>query len=664
MLARTLKIQFHPQPQAKQKVDGMLRAARDRYNELVGVLAAKRQRYQELRDITCRPWDIDAFTDIRKKGWAWDVLRTFANAECSVWPMQMGERAIKQGKKKGYRYSVVARKKTRKPQYGMPAQSAGAIARNFEAAIASFFTHTKNGNVDAELPRRFKSYYPVPFTNQHVAREGDAILLGAGDYKIRLKIPELRGVDLSRGVQISKSRSGKYYLHVVTKREVEAQDLPNVAAADLGQKRAIVLAVANGDGTAETVQISGKDICGLKRERDRRYRGINRKRNRVFRGQLRQYLSEAEKATYRRLQEEDNERQRQGKKRTGNDAKYAWRMIRQRRQEGVDGKGRSLVAIGQLQDGKTLRRRSKRDWKLLHAQHKAGDYYTVRLRYANHCVTRAAADWCVKRGVGKVYVGDLASLPKGRKKGNRRVKQVARNNQWEWPTQEKYLGEKLQEAGGAGTERHTEAFTSQTCPKCGARHKPRGRVYRCRSCGWQGDRDGVGAANFLSLVTTGACGKLLPAPPRTLLISSAKRCSIPKYFGITERTKSKNFAAIPSSGRSLPLSGPANLAIGRELAEASAKSAPSNGQAPPTVAGAERAKTNQNPLSEGETPAREGLGVLAKRFAPGPSVFPTPVGDAQQLETREPSKPRRRSLQRQSESYTQLTIWDSVCDSA
>lgn len=40
-----------------------------------------------------------------------------------------------------------------------------------------------------------------------------------------------------------------------------------------------------------------------------------------------------------------------------------------------------------------------------------------------------------------------------------------------------------------------EAYTSQTCPACLRRHKPRGREYRCQ-CGFQYHRDGVGSLNI------------------------------------------------------------------------------------------------------------------------------------------------------------------------
>ena len=40
-----------------------------------------------------------------------------------------------------------------------------------------------------------------------------------------------------------------------------------------------------------------------------------------------------------------------------------------------------------------------------------------------------------------------------------------------------------------------EAYTSQTCPKCGNRKKPNNREYKCK-CGLTYHRDGIGAINI------------------------------------------------------------------------------------------------------------------------------------------------------------------------
>jgi hypothetical protein len=55
-----------------------------------------------------------------------------------------------------------------------------------------------------------------------------------------------------------------------------------------------------------------------------------------------------------------------------------------------------------------------------------------------------------------------------------------------------------------------EAYTSQTCPNCGERYKPKGRAYCCPACGFQSHRDAVGAANIRSVCLR---GKPRQSPP-------------------------------------------------------------------------------------------------------------------------------------------------------
>ena len=67
------------------------------------------------------------------------------------------------------------------------------------------------------------------------------------------------------------------------------------------------------------------------------------------------------------------------------------------------------------------------------------------------------------------------------------------------------------EAEGIEVKLQNEAYTSQTCPSCGNRHKPKGRTYRCPSCRFQSHRDVVGQINILSAYKHGVPGKI-PAP--------------------------------------------------------------------------------------------------------------------------------------------------------
>jgi putative transposase len=58
-----------------------------------------------------------------------------------------------------------------------------------------------------------------------------------------------------------------------------------------------------------------------------------------------------------------------------------------------------------------------------------------------------------------------------------------------------------------------EAYSSQTCPVCGCRHKCR-RIYQCKQCGFKAPRDVVGSLNILSIGKNGKLtsntGQLIP----------------------------------------------------------------------------------------------------------------------------------------------------------
>ncbi|MGY2795230.1 transposase, partial [Thermostichus sp. MS-CIW-36] len=55
-----------------------------------------------------------------------------------------------------------------------------------------------------------------------------------------------------------------------------------------------------------------------------------------------------------------------------------------------------------------------------------------------------------------------------------------------------YKAEKL----GMWVVLQEERYTSQKCPRCHMPHKPTGREYHCRACGFRFHRDGVGSVNL------------------------------------------------------------------------------------------------------------------------------------------------------------------------
>ena len=155
--------------------------------------------------------------------------------------------------------------------------------------------------------------------------------------------------------------------------------------------------------------------------------------------------------------------------------------------------------------------RGSRRWKKLQRKKR---YILSKSRhqvaYKTHEITKNFVDWCVENKIGKVYCGDPEGVQRntsGRKKKNRadakakkkiRKKKVSQKlSNWNFGKVKEYLGYKLQ-CQGIAFETISEAYTSQTCPVCGQRHKTSTRTYRC-GCGYEAHRDVHGAHNILSL---------------------------------------------------------------------------------------------------------------------------------------------------------------------
>ena len=115
-----------------------------------------------------------------------------------------------------------------------------------------------------------------------------------------------------------------------------------------------------------------------------------------------------------------------------------------------------------------------------------------------HHASKQMINFCVEQDAGTLVVGDCINMSKNarkKKKGSRRSNQTNSNN----PLSKllgylKYKGK----VRGVKLDKQEESYTSQTCPKCGHRHKPSGRTYQCKNpdCDFVGIRDIVGAANI------------------------------------------------------------------------------------------------------------------------------------------------------------------------
>jgi putative transposase len=123
-----------------------------------------------------------------------------------------------------------------------------------------------------------------------------------------------------------------------------------------------------------------------------------------------------------------------------------------------------------------------------------------QVRNLLHHASKQMIDFCVEQEAGKLVVGDCINMSKNarkKRKGSRRSNQMNSNNPLGWLL--KYLKYKGKNRG-VKVDKQEESYTSQTCPKCGYRHKPSGRIYKCKNptCDFIGIRDLVGSANILN----------------------------------------------------------------------------------------------------------------------------------------------------------------------
>lgn len=111
-----------------------------------------------------------------------------------------------------------------------------------------------------------------------------------------------------------------------------------------------------------------------------------------------------------------------------------------------------------------------------------------------HKTSKTYLDYCVCNNIKTVIVGDLTkfNINLGKSYGNKQ-KLV----QWRHGKIVNLIKYKSQKYG-IETKEISEAYTSQTCPKCGNKHKPMSRNYVCKECGFSMHRDLVGACNILS----------------------------------------------------------------------------------------------------------------------------------------------------------------------
>lgn len=147
---------------------------------------------------------------------------------------------------------------------------------------------------------------------------------------------------------------------------------------------------------------------------------------------------------------------------------------------------------GQLARLQSRCKKGSRRWKkLARSRHKHAGRIERQVRDLAHKGTCAVANFCSTHAVGQVFVGD----PHGVRRRNSGRKHNQRMAQWEYGRDQTYLEQKLKRKG-ISSFTGTERGTSSRCPMCGHKHKPKGRVWACKNCGFKGHRDLVGSVNM------------------------------------------------------------------------------------------------------------------------------------------------------------------------
>ncbi len=167
-------------------------------------------------------------------------------------------------------------------------------------------------------------------------------------------------------------------------------------------------------------------------------------------------------------------------------------------------RNKKLAQISQRQS--QCQKGSRRWWRLQRRKNKIRGYCQRKTRDILHKVSRAVVNWAIERKARLIVIGDVRTIGDGKRLARKSQQKIS---QWPHGKLRRYITYK---AAMAGIEvvLQDEAYTSQTCPQCGSRHKPKGRAYHCPQCGFEGHRDVVGAAGILSKHLNGSVGGIYP----------------------------------------------------------------------------------------------------------------------------------------------------------
>jgi len=171
----------------------------------------------------------------------------------------------------------------------------------------------------------------------------------------------------------------------------------------------------------------------------------------------------------------------------------------------IIGRGTRYLGNGRAQRARRrqfyARRRSLHQAKKVRAVRKSRGKESRWMRDTNHKLSRQIVTHAQRQSVGTIRLERLAGIRRRttRTSGGAKRTPARKNNRMiaSWPFYQlaTFIAYKAARAGIA-VQWVDPAYTSRTCPACGARNSAADRCYVCVNCGWMGHRDAVGAINI------------------------------------------------------------------------------------------------------------------------------------------------------------------------
>jgi putative transposase len=141
----------------------------------------------------------------------------------------------------------------------------------------------------------------------------------------------------------------------------------------------------------------------------------------------------------------------------------------------------------------TKQKGSRRHKRLKRSKYKQLKKVNNQIIDITHKQTSALISTLHNKGVQMLVIGDIRTIRHNTNLGNKANQKIHQMHHGKIRHMLEYKAARL----GMSVTLIDEAYTTQTCPRCSTRYKPRGREYKCSSCSFVYHRDGVGAINIL-----------------------------------------------------------------------------------------------------------------------------------------------------------------------